>query len=198
MAIIGIKNSFVNSGFYKGLKSFANGAEQAVYDVMPSCIFGEKADKFCKSAGRNISSAENRLILGATALISQPFIDFHNRNVDEDTKRVSVCRTIAKIIAGTTTGYTVRKLAIKGIGACSQMPDKNIPKWRTFFTPKNIKEIKPEAFKQYKNALGTFISLGVMLFTNFLIDAPLTKFLTNTLNDKFVKCKSEGGTNESK
>ena len=27
--------------------------------------------------------------------------------------------------------------------------------------------------------MGTALSLGVMMFTNFLIDAPLTKFLTN-------------------
>ena len=31
--------------------------------------------------------------------------------------------------------------------------------------------------------MGTTLSLAVMLFTNFLIDAPLTKYLTN----KFIK-----------
>lgn len=91
---------------------------------MPNFVAGAKADKFYKTAGREISSAENRLILGATALMSQPFIDFHNRKIDEDTRRVAVCRTIAKIIAGTATGYAVRKISIKGIQACSHIPKK--------------------------------------------------------------------------
>ena len=36
----------------------------------------------------------------------------------------------------------------------------------------------------HKNALGTIISLFVMTITNFAIDAPLTKFLTNKFVDK--------------
>lgn len=116
--------------------------------------------------------------------MSQPFIDFHNRKIDEDTRRVAVCRTIAKIIAGTATGYAVRKISIKGIQACSHIPKKGMPNWKSLFTPKNVTKADSDEFKQYQNALGTFISLGVMLFTNFLIDAPLTKFLTNKLNDK--------------
>ena len=151
---------------------------------MPNFVAGDKADKFYKAAGREISSAENRLIFGATALMSQPFIDFHNRKIDEDTRRVAVCRTIAKIIAGTVTGYAVRKLSIKGMQACSHIPQKGMPKWKSFFTPKDVTKADSDEFKQYQNALGTFISLGVMLFTNFLIDAPLTKFLTNKLNDR--------------
>ena len=42
-----------------------------------------------KWIGQHISSPENRLILGVTALASQPFIDLHNRHVDENTKKVS-------------------------------------------------------------------------------------------------------------
>ena len=43
--------------------------------------------------------------------------------------------------------------------------------------------------------MGTALSLGVMMFTNFLIDAPLTKFLTNKFisnidNKKALKNKS--------
>lgn len=151
---------------------------------MPNFVAGEKADKFYKAAGREISSAENRLILGATALMSQPFIDFYNRKIDEDTRRVAVCRTIAKIIAGTLTGYAVRKISIKGMQACSQIPEKGMPKWKSLFTPKDVTKAGTDEFKQYQNAIGTFISLGVMLFTNFLIDAPLTRFLTNKLNNK--------------
>lgn len=166
------------------IKNTANRVQQAFYNSMPNFVVGDKADKAYKTAGREISSAENRLILGVTALMSQPFIDFNNKKIDEDTRRVAVCRTIAKIIAGTTTGYAVRKLSIKGIKACSHIPEKGMPKWKSLFTPKDVTKANSDEFKQYQNALGTFISLGVMLFTNFLIDAPLTKFLTNKLNDK--------------
>lgn len=189
MAINGIKNN----GFYQSVKKAANNAQQAFFDVLPHCVAGDKADKFYKTAGREISSAENRLILGVTALMSQPFIDFYNRKVDEETRRVSVCRTIAKIIAGTLTGYAVRKGAIKGIQLCSKLPGKDVPKWKTLFTPKDVKNVNTDEFKQYQNALGTFISLGVMLFTNFLIDAPLTKYLTNKLNAKAIENKQSGG-----
>ncbi len=41
-----------------------------------------------------------------------------------------------------------------------------------------------DKFEQYKNVLGTVVALGVMLFTNFLIDAPLTRYLTNMFVDK--------------
>jgi len=174
------------------IKNTANRVQQAFYDKMPRFVAGEKADKFYKAAGREISSAENRLILGVSALMSQPFIDYHNRRIDEDTRRVAVCRTIAKIIAGTLTGYAVRKGTIKGMQLCSKLPGKDVPRWQTLFTPKDVKKVDTDEFKQYQNALGTYISLGVMLFTNFLIDAPLTKFLTNKLNAKAIDNKAGG------
>lgn len=192
MAILGIKNSIKTSSVYKSVQKYANKAEQAVYDAMPSRVFGEKGDKFFKTVGKEISSAENRLILGVTALMSQPFIDFYNRDIDDETRKVAVCRTVAKIIAGTLTGFAVRKGTIGLIKACSQKAGPNVAKWKTFFTPKDVTKVDTEAFKQYQNALGTFVSLGVMMFTNFLIDAPLTKYLTNKFNDK-ISQKNSGG-----
>ena len=32
--------------------------------------------------------------------------------------------------------------------------------------------------------MGTVVALGVMLVTNFLIDAPVTNWLTNRMNEK--------------
>lgn len=132
--------------------------------------------------GKKLSSAENRLILGASALLSQPFIDASNKDVDLETRKYSVCRTIAKIIAGTATGYTIRKLCIKSIDAFTKSvsdikPDMKFKKLRTLLTP-TLKYTADE-LSQYKNTLGTILALGVMVFTNFLIDAPLTKGLTN-------------------
>jgi hypothetical protein len=41
--------------------------------------------------------------------------------------------------------------------------------------------------KKYKEAYGTLLALVVMTFTNFLIDAPLTKILTNKFVAKIHK-----------
>jgi len=111
------------------------------------------------------------LILGATAIFMQPAIDAHNKNVDEKTRKVSVARTIAKIVAGTLTGFAIRKACIKAMDL-------------KMFKPSNAVKVTKDAFEQYKNAMGTIVALVVMLFTNFLIDAPLTKWLTNVLIDE--------------
>lgn len=116
--------------------------------------------------------------------MTQPFIDANNKSVDEKTRKVSVARTIAKILAGTLTGYFIRKGCIKGIKALSQIPGPNVPKYKSLFTPKGITDNTTDAFKQYRNAMGTVVALLVMMVTNFAIDAPLTKFLTNALVKK--------------
>lgn len=152
-------------------------------------IKGERANKIITWIGKNISSPENRLILGVTALMSQPFIDLHNRKVDEETRKISAARTVAKIIAGTLTGVIVRKSCIKAIDAFSKLPSQitSTTKWtwlRTLFTPDSAIAGVLTDLTHYKNAFGTILSLFVMTITNFAIDAPLTKFLTNKFVDK--------------
>ncbi len=159
---------------------------QRVIDVIPPMtVSGEKPLKALKWIGKNISSPENRAILGVTALMTQPFIDLANTNVDEDTRKVSVARTVAKIIAGTLTGVAVRAGCIKLINAFTKYPNEitstmKLKNWRSLFIP----DVVLKTLNQYKKSLGTIMSLGVMVFTNFLIDAPLTKFLTNKFVDK--------------
>ena len=175
-------NTFRNTSLYKGVQKQAHRFEQGALDLLPDATFNKpKTVKMISDIGHDISSAENRLILGVTALMTQPFIDAKNKNVDEETRRVSVCRTIAKIIAGTLTGYAIRKGAIKAIRAWSQLPAPGVSRYRTLFTPKGARSTNTEAFKQYQNAMGTVVALVVMMFTNFIIDAPLTKFLTNLM-----------------
>ena len=163
---------------YTGVSSTLNKVQQRGFDILPNVTCGEgRVTNVIKKAGEKISSAEQRLILGASALMSQPFIDAKNKNV-------SVARTIAKIVAGTFTGFVIRKACIKSIKALSHIPQKGVPKWKSILTPEGIKDNKTDAFSQYRNAVGTIVALVVMLFTNFLIDAPLTKFLTNTFIQK--------------
>ena len=85
-------------------------------------VKGERANKAIKWIGKNISSPENRFILGATALMSQPFIDLNNKKVDEDTRKVSAARTVAKIIAGTATGVLIRSGCIHAVNAFTKLP----------------------------------------------------------------------------
>lgn len=177
---------------------FAYSAINKIVDVLPSVtINNKKVTDGIKWAGQHISSPQNRLILGVTALMSQPFIDLHNRKVDEETRKVSAARTVAKIIAGTTTGFFVRYYCIKAIDAFTKNPkllksgDKT---YKSFLYPKNILKVSQKGLKHYKMALGTIASLGIMLFTNFMLDAPLTKFLTN----KFVAKIKENDANKAK
>ena len=167
---------------------------QGIVNIVPEMtISNEKTLKGLKWVGEKVSSPENRLILGVTALMSQPFIDLNNKKVDEDTRKVSAARTVAKIIAGTTTGVLIRSGCIHAIDAFTKLPTEITPnmkfkKLRTLFTPSAgiLKDLN-----QYKKSLGTILSLGVMVLTNFLLDAPLTKFLTNKFVDRINSKKEQ-------
>ncbi len=176
---------------------FAYSTMNKIVNILPSVtINNKKVTDSIKWAGQHISSPQNRLILGVSALMSQPFIDLHNRKVDEGTRKVSAARTVAKIIAGTATGFFVRYYCIKVINAFTKNPINLKPNeaYKSFLYPKKILHISQKGLKHYKMALGTFISLGVMMFTNFAIDAPLTKFLTN----KFVAKIKENDSQNAK
>lgn len=160
--------SFGNS-FASSIKNLGRRAYNAIPNFKP--IADEDMIRRIAKFGRKCSSAEQRLILGATAIVMQPAIDAHNKNVDEKTRKVSVARTIGKVIAGTLTGYLIRKGCIKAMDL-------------KMFKPSNAAKVSKDAYDQYKNAMGTIVALVVMAFTNFIIDAPLTKFITNLLIDK--------------
>jgi len=61
----------------------------------------------------NFTTWHQRLVLGIASISSQPFFDYYNKNVDQETRNYSAVRTVAKIIVGTTEGCLVRFLAIK-------------------------------------------------------------------------------------
>lgn len=124
--------------------------------------FIKKTVDFCD---QHVSSPQQRLAIGVTALLTQPLIDYFNKNVDEKTRDISVQKTIAKTIVGMTTGYFIRDWCIKLSNAKIFKPD--------------IKDIPADKLKNYHNAMGTFLATIIMLGTNFLIDAPLTALLTN-------------------
>ena len=135
--------------------------------------------KFLTNCATKIAGPENRLILGISALASQPFIDYYNKNVDEKTRKYSVCKTISKIVVGTTVGVIVRCLAIKYSANLLKLVDisKTLPD--TLKTPNTRKILQ--------STIGDILGVGACLITNFLLDAPLTKKSTNYLIKKYVK-----------
>lgn len=140
------------------------------------------------------STPTNRLIMGASALAIQPWIDFSNKDVDDETRKFSVSKTIAKIIVGTATGIAVRTWCINQMKKFTKTPDeiKNLSekekKLATALVPDHIPHEDFAKAKRllgkHQKALGSIAALGVMLFTNFLIDAPLTKFFTNVISKR--------------
>lgn len=63
--------------------------------------------------------------------------------------------------------------------------------------PENSENISNKVLQKYRYALGTFVATVVMVFTNFAIDAPLTKFFTKLfmkkigVQDETLKHKSQ-------
>ena len=186
---------------------------KGVYNKIPSYTVAQKSVNNAVSyIGKKITSPQQRVILGATAIFTQPFIDAHNKHVDDDTKVVSVAKTISKILVGTLTGFAVRSFIIKAqktlaktASEVSRDTKPLLKKLQTCLTPKEFQNASKDEISQYRNAMGTVISLLVMLVTNFEIDAPWTNSLTNYLLknpttrafiEKFVKTdssKTEGG-----
>lgn len=171
--------------FYWEMNSMIRIAEKIVSKIPKREFNGEKAEKFISWFGRNISTPENRLIIGASALASQPFIDLFNNDVDEDTRIVSCARTIGKTVAGTATGFLVRAGFIHLTRKYSEVGEVGTNKIKKLFTPPNAPSKVTFAYKQYQNAMGMLLAIVAMLFTNFAIDAPLTNYLTNNLTDYF-------------
>jgi len=146
---------------------------------MKPILLGDKPMSFLTKCATKIAGPENRLILGVSALASQPFIDYYNKNVDEKTRKYSVCKTISKIVVGTTVGVIVRSLAIKYSANLLKSVDiSNI-------LPNALKN--PESRKILQYTIGDILGIGVCLITNFLIDAPLTRLGTNFLSKKYIK-----------
>lgn len=181
-------------------------------------IISNKSIKSClEFAGNHLHAPEQRLILGATALATQPLIDLKNKDVDEQTRLTSVARTIAKIVAGTVVGVIVRYAGIQGA--------KAFTKYDKVMNPENKKEVLKiirdpkrgqlvplfindmmkfpidealldKKFQKYTKAMGIFAATVAMVFTNFLCDAPLTKALTKYFSDKIMPKEKESGVHK--
>ena len=129
----------------------------------------------------------NRLALGGVAIATQPAFDYFNPRVDRDTAAAATLRTIAKICVCTAVGFIVRGSAYKLVEKYAHTSSKY---GSTLLTPKAILNEKDtikqkNMLKIHKNAFSTVFALGMMLFTNIFLDAPLTTMVANQLIKKY-------------
>ena len=163
--------------------------KQKILDMSPSRTSKEGAKstrKWNKSSNFAGNPMWNRGIMGATALITQPAIDYYNHRVDDETRTVSRNRTIAKILAGTLVGMFVVRGPVYKMVKNMTYPI-GTKKWNKWLIPKAfLEKLKhdKEAMKNYRATISMAIALFAMCFTNFLLDAPLTNILTNYFNKK--------------
>ena len=169
----------------KPLKNIGDGIGSRILDCIPNSTINT-SDR-CNRIGNALSRPDvNRLVMGGTAVVTQPFFDYYNPDVDEDTAKTSACRTLGKILAGTFVGCIVRNLCYRATEVITNV-NPGVEGFRSSFLPTNEQIVKFQStnqldwLKKYRNGLSTIIGLVVMLFTNFLFDAPLTNKITNKL-----------------
>ena len=192
-----VQNITNDIAFQGGFGDFWRRVGQKAIDTLPEITLknGKKTEAIVRKLEAEMPKPHiNRLIMGATAIVTQPVIDYHNHKVDEETRSVARNRTIAKIIAGTGVGIGVRKICydltqkmtdVNGVKKYSKalLPEKSV--LRNFVNTE-------KKLCNYRNALSTGIAILVMCFaTNFLLDAPLTTYFTNKLNEKTAKKKEQ-------
>ena len=167
--------------------------KQNLFDILPNGTFKD-ANKITKweNVNKTISKpAENRLIMGATAIVTQPLIDYHNHKVDEETREISRNRTIAKILVGTLVGVIIRGSCYKLVKAMTNISGTGKYS-KALIPPKYLEKFKKyiSLLDTHCNTLSTLTAIGAMCITNFAIDAPATVWLTNKLNAR-TKAKRE-------
>lgn len=158
----------------------------------------EKSEQFNKLGAKLASPHWNRATLGLAAISTQPAWDYFNPKVDKDTAKASAIRTTSKIAVCSTVGFTIR-------GLCYKLTEKfahaTPSEGSTLLTPKSILnesniKIRNNKLKLHKNAFSTVTALTVMLFTNFLVDAPLTTYVSNKVLKLANLDKKNEGKNE--
>lgn len=167
--------------------------KKAIWNSIPN----KTASIFDKQSSQKIidtfsNPTTNKIIIGSTALVTQPLFDYYNKDVDKETRKISTYRTIAKILAGTAVGIAVRGTCFKLVTKFTN-PEAVQRKFRKLIPTKYLLELHHSSSKlsNYQNALSTLIAIGVMCFTNFLLDAPLTMYLTKVFTSADKKAKAK-------
>lgn len=199
-SVMNIERNYSNNISMRGLsgnggKSALNRFKQYIFNKLPNKTFTEEGNikRWNLWSDRMSRPAENRMIMGGTAIVMQPAIDYFNPRTDEETRTVSMFKDIAKIGIGTGSGIIVRGSMFKLVNKMTEIDgNKNYSKW-LLPSKKWVEKMisKPQMLANYRNAISTGTAILVMLFTNFAVDLPLTLLTTNYLVDMYKKHKKD-------
>lgn len=128
----------------------------------------------------NLSPSKQRLVIGATAIVTHTSIDAFNPLVDEDTRKYSAARSAIKALVTMTSGVITREIGQK-IGEYAVNAGKITP-------PPGIEKAA------FASSLGRVFAITGAVISIFLIDVPfINRFLNLTMNKMFNK---EPGANK--
>ena len=153
---------------------------------------GNRLTKFFTRLPEVISTPQQRMIVGGSALILHPIIDLNNKKVDKRTRETSASRSMSRAIVGTVSGIAVRAF-------CNNAGDKLSKSKNPAFAIDALKNASSEQLKRYGVVLGSILSLLALSVTNFIFDVPLINKYQNLINEKVFHNKpndENGGLNE--
>ncbi len=125
-----------------------------------------------------------------------------------DSAKKQAVRTFSAAFGGTIVGIIIRALCIAGATALCSKAGGKLAESISYTVKDNFKDnkyINSENAKSWGKSIGGAVAIGIMLFTNFLIDAPLINKINTKvteINTKFANAKkaknSETNNDEAK
>lgn len=153
---------------------------------------GNKLTKIFTRLPEVISTPQQRMLVGGSALILHPIIDLNNKKVDKRTRETSASRSMSRAIIGTISGIAVRSL-------CNNAGDKLSKSKNPALAIDALKNADSAQLKRYGVVLGSILSLLALSVTNFIFDVPLINKYQNLINEKVFNNKPQdkiGGLDE--
>ncbi len=182
MKINSIKQQNFKGDMYSSVTKFVTKHPAACAALAGSSVIGQKV--VMSAAEATVGPAMD---IGVGHVITKVTNEKDNRT--NQSSKTQAIRTAAQAIGGTIVGVIVRGaciaastalLAKAGQKAGSKFADLMCNSGK--IDPKNVYQFQENASKWGKS-IGGAVAIGVMLFTNFIIDAPFI----NVINEKITK-----------
>ncbi len=154
-----------------------------IADSFPKITVGDKGAGLLKKLG-GLKPYQQRAVVAAIELSSQPAMDWYsNRKETDETRKCSLAKTLAKIVAGASVGICTRW----GTAKIWDQLAKN---------GKLPKELLMD--KKLADGVKHTTSIAVTVISMFSVDLPLTNYLINNIlkkifPEKYKKKNKAGG-----
>ena len=112
-----------------------------------------------------------------------------------DSAKKQAVRTFSAAFGGTIVGIIIRALCIAGATALCSKAGGKLAESISYTVKDNLKGnkyVNSENAKSWGKSIGGAVAVGIMLFTNFIIDAPLINKINTgvtDINTKFANAK---------